>query len=135
MAATQIEARDTPRQPLDVLVQHLVTVALGGGFVPEALLAEVRTTAAYAGLSDENWRWCLAFVSQGGSSLAAYPDYHRAVPDEAAFILGDELAIRELVDLPGDLVGRIATGLAIDFFVQGQEAGNVLRRGIPQDQF
>jgi ATP-dependent helicase Lhr and Lhr-like helicase len=80
--AGQIEARDTPRQPLDVLVQHLVTVALGGGFRPDELLTEIRTTAAYADLSVEQWRWCLDFVSQGGASLAAYPDYHRVVADE-----------------------------------------------------
>nr|WP_295775052.1 ligase-associated DNA damage response DEXH box helicase [Rhodoferax sp.] len=80
--AGQIEAREPPLQPLDVLVQHLVTVALGGGFVPDALLAEVRSTAAYANLSTEAWQWCLDFVSQGGASLAAYPDYHRVQPDE-----------------------------------------------------
>ena len=51
----QIEARSSPQQPLDVLVQHLVTVALGGGFEPQALLQEVRSTAAYADLSDEAW--------------------------------------------------------------------------------
>ncbi|WP_225782550.1 ligase-associated DNA damage response DEXH box helicase [Xenophilus sp. Marseille-Q4582] len=82
IAAGHIEARSTPEQPLDVLVQHLVTVALGGGFVPEALYAEVRRTAAYARLSRESWDWCLGFVRQGGPSLAAYPDYRRAVPDE-----------------------------------------------------
>ena len=82
VVAGQIEARETPRQPLDVLVQHLVTVALGGGFTSDELLAEVRTTAAYADLPDEHWRWCLDFVSQGGGSLAAYPDYRRAVPDD-----------------------------------------------------
>ena len=64
-----------------MLVQHLVTVALGGGFMPDALYEEVRTTAAFAGLSRESWEWCLAFVTQGGPSLAAYPDYRRAVPD------------------------------------------------------
>jgi ATP-dependent Lhr-like helicase len=32
----RIEARIPPGQPLDVLVQHLVTVALGGGFVADA---------------------------------------------------------------------------------------------------
>ena len=79
--AGQIEARDPPQQPLDVLVQHLVTVALGGGFVPDALYDEVRRTAAYADLSPEAWQWCLDFVSQGGASLSAYPDYHRAQPD------------------------------------------------------
>ena len=30
--AGRVESRDSPEQPLDVLVQHLVTVALGGGF-------------------------------------------------------------------------------------------------------
>jgi ATP-dependent helicase Lhr and Lhr-like helicase len=79
----RVEGRQAPQEPLDVLVQHLVTVALGGGFTPEALLAEVRGTASYATLSDEAWAWCLDFVAQGGSSLAAYPDYRRVVPDEA----------------------------------------------------
>ena len=81
IAAGHIEARHSPEQPLDVLVQHLVTVALGGGFVPDDLYDEVRGTAAYAALSRESWQWCLDFVSQGGPSLAAYPDYKRAVPD------------------------------------------------------
>lgn len=83
IAGGHIEARSSPEQPLDVLVQHLVTVALGGGFVPEDLFAEVRGTSAYAGLSRESWDWCLAFVSRGGPSLAAYPDYRRVVPDDA----------------------------------------------------
>jgi ATP-dependent Lhr-like helicase len=80
--AGHIEARSSPEQPLDVLVQHLVTVALGGGFLPDDLYAEVRGTAAYQYLSPETWAWCLSFVRQGGPSLAAYPDYRRAVPDE-----------------------------------------------------
>ncbi|MDB5845974.1 MAG: ligase-associated damage response box helicase, partial [Polaromonas sp.] len=81
IAAGHIESRTSPDQPLDVLVQHLVTVALGGGFVPDDLYAEVRSTAAYAQLSRDNWEWCLSFVAQGGPSLAVYPDYRRAVPD------------------------------------------------------
>ena len=82
VAGGNIEARSTPNCPLDVLVQHLVTVALGGGFLPDALLEEVRSTAAFADLSDDAWAWALSFVSQGGASLVAYPDYQRAVPDE-----------------------------------------------------
>jgi ATP-dependent Lhr-like helicase len=77
----QVEARHTPQEPLDVLVQHLVTVALGGGFTPAALYDEVRTTAAYRDLSPAAWQWCLDFVRQGGPSLAAYPDYQRVAPD------------------------------------------------------
>ena len=82
LAEGRIEDRHTPRAPLDVLVQHLVTIALGGGFVPDALLAEVRRAPAYARLSDNDWQWALQFVRQGGASLANYPDFHRVVPDE-----------------------------------------------------
>ena len=82
LAEGRIEDRHTPRAPLDVLVQHLVTIALGGGFVPNALLAEVRRAPAYARLSDNDWQWALQFVRQGGASLANYPDFHRVVPDE-----------------------------------------------------
>src|SRR5690606_20427944 len=40
IAAGQIEAREPPNAPLDVLVQHLVTIAAGTGFVSEELYAE-----------------------------------------------------------------------------------------------
>ncbi len=80
--AGQVEMRVSPWQPVDVLVQHLVTVALGGGFEPDTLYAEVRRTAAYRQLPPAVWQWCLDFVRRGGPSLQAYPDYHRVLPDE-----------------------------------------------------
>ena len=80
--AGQVEMRASPRRPVDVLVQHLVTVALGGGFEPEALYAEVRRTAAYRDLPREVWQWCLDFVHRGGPSLAVYPDYQRVAPGD-----------------------------------------------------
>ena len=80
--AGQVESRASPEQPIDVLVQHLVTVALGGGFEPEALYREVRRSRAYRQLSRQAWEWCLGFVSGGGQALAAYPDYRRVVVDE-----------------------------------------------------
>jgi ATP-dependent Lhr-like helicase len=62
---------------MDVLVQHLVTRALGGGFVEPALRAEVRTTRAFAALTDEQWGWAMDFVTRGGRALVAYPQYTR----------------------------------------------------------
>ena len=76
-AARRVESRAVPAKPLDVLVQHLVTVALGGGFTEDELLAEVRGTASYATLTDEEWHWALDFVGRGGGALAAYPEYQR----------------------------------------------------------
>ncbi|WP_339464409.1 ligase-associated DNA damage response DEXH box helicase [Pseudomonas sp. EA_65y_Pfl2_P74] len=78
----QIEPRWSPHQPLDVLVQHVVSMALGGGFIPEALYEEVRGAWAYRDLTPVDWAWALAFVRHGGMSLTAYPDYRRVEPDE-----------------------------------------------------
>ena len=78
-AERRIEPRAPLSAPLDVLVQHLVTCALGGGFRPAELLAEIRRTHAYATLHDDEWRWALDFVVHGGASLNAYPEYRRVV--------------------------------------------------------
>jgi ATP-dependent helicase Lhr and Lhr-like helicase len=72
-----VEARVSPDKPLDVLVQHLVSVALGGGFAADELFDEVRTSTAYAQLTRDEFDWALRFVLQGGDSLTAYPEYHR----------------------------------------------------------
>jgi ATP-dependent Lhr-like helicase len=123
VASGQIETRASPQQPLDVLVQHLVTVALGGGFLPQALLQEVRSTAAYANLSDEAWAWCLAFVSQGGVSLAAYPDYQRAGPDAAGIwrVTNAQLARRHRMN-----IGTIVSDASITVqYLGGAKIGSV----------
>lgn len=62
-------------------MQHLVTVALGGGFAAEKLFDEVRTAYAYRELTREEFDWALAFCERGGESLQAYPDYHRIQKD------------------------------------------------------
>jgi ATP-dependent Lhr-like helicase len=80
--AGQIEKRTSPHKPLDVLVQHLVTVALGGGFTPDALYPELCSAYAYCDLTRAEFDWALAFCERGGTSLTAYPDYHRIRPDD-----------------------------------------------------
>lgn len=87
--AGRVESRASPDKPLDVLVQHLVTVGLGaepapggslrGGFDADALFGEVRTAHAYRALTRDEFDWALAFVERGGASLGAYPQYHRVV--------------------------------------------------------
>ena len=75
--AGRIEKRATPDKPLDVLVQHLVTVALGGGFRADELYER---GAHGLGLPradprpSSTGRWT---SSKGGASLTAYPEYHR----------------------------------------------------------
>ncbi|NHZ88535.1 ligase-associated DNA damage response DEXH box helicase [Massilia sp. CCM 8733] len=82
VASRRIEGRLVPNKPFDVLVQHLVTVALGGGFRSEQLYEEVRSAWSYRALTPEEWQWALDFVARGGQSLTAYPEYQRVVADD-----------------------------------------------------
>lgn len=77
LAAGRLEERRPLEAPLDVLAQHLVTAALGGGFDGEEMLAEVRGTMAYRELSAEQWSWALDFVTFGGPALRAYQRFAR----------------------------------------------------------
>jgi ATP-dependent Lhr-like helicase len=86
----RIEAREGISKPLDVLAQHLVTIATGAGFRSEELLAEVRTTYAYRGLTDEEWAWTLDFVVRGGESLRAYPEFRRVVETNGVYRVEDK---------------------------------------------
>ena len=72
-----IEAREPLECPLDLLVQHVVTLALGGGFHEAEALAEIRSAYAFRRLSVADWQWVLDFVTRGGRSLFAYPQFQR----------------------------------------------------------
>lgn len=82
IARGEIESRPPPVGSLDVLAQHAVTLALGGGFEADELYREVRGTHAYAALDAATWRAVLDFIVQGGRALAKYPDYQRVVRDD-----------------------------------------------------
>lgn len=74
-ASTIVESRHPLDRPIDVLVQHLVTCAIGDGFIEDQLKAEVLSTASFHRLSDEEWNWAIDFVRRGGEALRAYPEY------------------------------------------------------------
>lgn len=77
--AGRVERRAPPAKPLDVLVQHIVTVALGGGFTDDAFYREVTSAWSYRELTRAEFDWAVTFCERGGESLRAYPEYHRIV--------------------------------------------------------
>ena len=72
-----VEQRKPPTAPLDVLLQHLTSLACGPGFNPEQTLHSVRSSASYKNLSQEDWDWCLMFLEHGGECLGAYSRYKK----------------------------------------------------------
>ena len=95
IAANQIESRVPLRLSLDVLAQHVVTVAMGGGFESEELFEEVRTTMAYRELTPMQWQWVLDFAIRGGQTLRAYPDFRRIALIGDRFVVTDKKVKRE----------------------------------------
>lgn len=95
IAAGEIEARRPLEMPLDVLVQHVVTCAAGGGFVPDELFVEVRSTWAYRELDRATFDEVVAFVEHGGRTLTEYPRYRRVVRDGDRVVVRDERSGRE----------------------------------------
>ncbi len=122
-ASRAVEKRVPLDAPLDVLVQHLVTCALGGGFEPSALLAEVHGTRAYANISLSEWQFALDFVVHGGASLNAYPEYRRVVigDDGIARVPDPRIARRHRIG-----IGTIVSESSITVrFKNGQALGHV----------
>ncbi|MBB2950986.1 ligase-associated DNA damage response DEXH box helicase [Sphingobacterium sp. JUb56] len=78
----QIESREPFILPFDVLLQYLVTLAVGNGFDNKIIFEEVKNTYAFSELLAEEFDWCMQFITQGGSSLQAYPEFHKVLFDE-----------------------------------------------------
>ena len=83
----------------------------GGGSAP-----------AYAALSREAFDWALAFVARGGTSLAAYPEYHRVCVVDGRWRVADRgIAQRHRMQV-GTIVGDATMSVA---WVGGGTLGQV----------
>lgn len=77
-----IERREPMVLTFDVLVQFLVTIALGGGFKADELFSVIKSTFVFSEITEEEWRWCLMFITQGGSVGENYEEFHKVVKQE-----------------------------------------------------
>lgn len=131
-----VEARTPLRLPLDVLVQHLVTLAAGPGFVADEMLAEVRGTHAFAALPDAAFGWALDFITRGGQALQGYPQFRRVQVREGRHVIGDATAARRHRMTIGTITSDTAMQLR---FQSGGSLGTVeesfIARLAPGDDF
>jgi ATP-dependent helicase Lhr and Lhr-like helicase len=66
---------------LDVLAQHVMACACAAPFHEDALLAEIRSSLAYAWVDKAVFARVLAFVESGGYALKAYDRFKRIARD------------------------------------------------------
>jgi len=117
-----VETRRPPRLALDVLLQHLTSLACGPGFEPEPALAAVRTAWSFRELSASQWQWCLDFLEHGGTCLAAYPRYRKLVREGGVYRVLDKTIAR----LHRFNIGTITANRSVTVrFVRGAVIGHV----------
>lgn len=72
-----LEDRVPVLRSFDVLVQYMVTLAVSDGFEKKQLFKELKSTLAFESIDEDEFDWCLQFITTGGSSLAAYDEYKK----------------------------------------------------------
>lgn len=99
------EQRKPLLKSMDVLVQYLVTLAVGEGFKAETILEEVRTTYAYQNLTAEEWQWAIEFITTGGKTLGEYDEFSKVYLDNGYYkVLNRKTAMRHRFSI-GTIVG------------------------------
>ena len=100
------ESRKPMEKSMDVLVQYLVTLAVGGGFKTLKILEELKKTYCYRLLTSADWRWALNFITTGGKTLGEYDEYAKVYedPDGIYRIINRKSAMRHRLSI-GTIVG------------------------------
>jgi len=77
-----MESIHCPQLTFDVLIQFLVTLAVGEGFRPETLFPIIKNTYSFQHITVEEFDWTISFITKGGSSLSGYEEFSKVEPDE-----------------------------------------------------
>lgn len=122
IGAGAVEPRDPVSQPLDVLAQHMVTVALGGGFEADQLFDEVRTAWSFRDLGHDAFDWTLLLVTKGGTTLSAYERFHKVELVDGRYRVPN----KRVAQMHRLNVGTITGPSTIEMrFVNGRSLGHV----------
>ncbi|WKV11745.1 ligase-associated DNA damage response DEXH box helicase [Marivirga harenae] len=99
------EARIPVQMALDVLLQFMVTLAVGDGFEPDELYRQIKNTHSYKKINQMEWDWLLTFLKTGGESLSAYDEYHKTITEDGIIkVINKRIAMRHRLSI-GTIVG------------------------------
>lgn len=71
----QIEPVESPKFPIDVLIQYLQTRAIGDGFRKEEIFKEISSTVSFNEITYAQFESYLNFLVSGSPALVAYPNF------------------------------------------------------------
>ncbi len=97
----QIEDRIPYLNSYDVLLQFLMTLAVGSGFQPKELFPIIQQTFCFQTLDEEHWQWLLNFLVKGSQSLEHYDEYKkvRVLDDGTLKVVNKGIAMRHRLSM------------------------------------
>ena len=99
------ESRKPLELSMDVLVQWLVTLSTGDGFIGSKTYEEVKTTFCYRNLTAKNWQWAISFITKGGETLGQYDEFSKVFEDNDIYrIINRKAAMKHRMAV-GTIVG------------------------------
>jgi ATP-dependent Lhr-like helicase len=133
-----IEHRDPMVLTFDVLVQFLITLALGGGFKEEDLFPVIQQTFAFSEMTAAEWRWCIDFITTGGTIGANYEEYHKVIrrEDNMLVVTSRRIAMLHRMNIGvivSDAMMRVKfvsggyVGMIEEYFISKLKAGDKFR--------
>jgi ATP-dependent Lhr-like helicase len=78
----ELESQFPPILAYDVLIQFLVTLAVGDGFDEKSIYEVVKKCHSYKELSFAEMSWIMDFITKGGASLGSYDDFLKVIQAE-----------------------------------------------------
>jgi ATP-dependent Lhr-like helicase len=78
----EMENITCPELTFDVLIQFLITLAVGDGFKEEEIFPVIQKTYSFRNLTQEDFGWIISFITQGGESLRGYEEYSKVEKEE-----------------------------------------------------
>jgi ATP-dependent Lhr-like helicase len=131
-----IEPRIPQVMTFDVLVQFLMTLAVGDGFEEKKLFNQIKNTFAFGEISEEEWMSLLQFITIGGGALKNYQEYHKVVIENGIY----KVTNRRIAMLHRMNVGVIVSDAMMKVkFVSGGYIGMIeeyfITRLKPEDKF
>jgi ATP-dependent Lhr-like helicase len=116
------EARIPIQMALDVLLQFMVTLAVGDGFEPDRLFNQIKNTHCFQKLTKKDWNWLLNFLMTGGESLSAYDEYHKTITENGLIkVINKKMAMRHRLSI-GTIVGDQVLNVK---YVKGGHLGTI----------
>ncbi|MEN9570294.1 MAG: hypothetical protein RL172_1525 [Bacteroidota bacterium] len=130
-----IESKEPMLLCFDVLIQYLCTLAVGDGFMPASILAEIKSTYCFADMQEDEWLSILLFLTQGGKALQQYDDYKKIEIENGLYkITNRRLAMRHRMHI-GTIVSDAMLkvqfvsggfiGMIEEWFISRLDAGDV----------